>query len=282
MENKKGDNVKYLVLGSHGQIGEGLCSFLDSLNMEYESMDIVKDSSHDLRIKTNPVLEKKIKECDFVFFLAFDVGGARYLAKYQHTFEFFHNNILIMSNVFELLEKYNKKFIFASSQMSNMSYSPYGVTKAVGERYTDALGGLTVKFWNVYGPERDLEKAHVITDFILKAKNHRLIDMMTDGTEVRQFLHVEDCSRCLLTLAEKYVILDKSREYHITSFKWNSILDIAETIAQHFPGTSIVPAEAKDTVQKDKRNEADPYILEFWHPQIDIKEGISQIIKEIK
>ena len=37
------------------------------------------------------------------------------------------NNLLIMSNVFSLLKKHNRKFIFASSQMSNMDFSPYGI-----------------------------------------------------------------------------------------------------------------------------------------------------------
>jgi len=34
-----------------------------------------------------------------------------------------------MENTFSLIKKYNKKFIFASSQMSNMGYSNYGVLK---------------------------------------------------------------------------------------------------------------------------------------------------------
>ena len=115
-----------------------------------------------------PGCESCIKQADFVFFLAFDVGGSRYLKKYQNTFDFINNNTRLMANVFGLLEKYNKRFVFASSQMSNMSYSPYGVMKRVGELYTTSLKGLTVKFWNVYGIEKDMDKAHVITDFIKK------------------------------------------------------------------------------------------------------------------
>ena len=165
--------------------------------------------------------------------------------------------------------------------MSNMSYSPYGVAKAMGERYTDALNGLTVKFWNVYGPEKDLEKSHVITDFIIKAKTTGVIDMLSDGTEVRQFLHADDCSDCLLTLSNCYDDIDKSREYHITNFKWNSILDVANIISSNFDSVKIIPGESKDMVQLDKRNEADEYILNFWKPKIDLEEGIKMIIKEI-
>ena len=273
--------MKYLVLGSAGQIGDCLCSFLKNKGHDVLEFDIVNNQLQDLRIYNNEILEDLINKCDFIYFLAFDVGGSRYLAKYQHTFDFLHNNVRLMSNTFELIKKYNKKFIFASSQMSNMSYSPYGVAKAIGERYTDALNGLTVKFWNVYGPEKDLEKSHVITDFILKAKNTGVIDMLSDGTEQRQFLHADDCSECLLELSLAYNKLDKSREYHITNFKWNSIIDVANIVASNFDNIKIIHVKSKDLVQLDKRNEADEYILKFWTPKIDLEEGIQMVIKEM-
>ncbi len=270
--------MKYLVLGSAGQIGYPLVNFLKERNYEVLEFDIEDDSLEDLRINKNILLEKYIRDADFVFFLAFDVGGSRYLSKYQHTFEFLHNNIKLMSNTFELLDTYKKPFIFASSQMSNMSYSPYGVAKAIGERYTDSLNGITVKFWNVYGPEKNLEKSHVITDFILKAKNEKEIKMLTDGTEVRQFLHADDCANALLILSNLYDSLERKREYHITNFKWNTVLDVANAISENFGGIKIIPAELKDIVQKDKRNEPDEYILKFWKPKITLNEGIKKII----
>lgn len=270
--------MKYLILGSAGQIGFPLVSFLKQKNHQVLEFDVEDDSLEDLRIDKNHILEKYIRDSDFVFFLAFDVGGSRYLSKYQHTFEFLHNNVKLMSNTFEFLEKYKKPFIFASSQMSNMSYSPYGVAKAIGERYTDSLNGITVKFWNVYGPEKNLEKSHVITDFILKAKNEKEIKMLTDGTEVRQFLHADDCANALLTLSNLYDSLDRSKNYHITNFEWNTVLDIANVISHNFGGVKITPSVTKDTVQKDKRNEPDPYILNFWKPTISLNEGIKKII----
>ena len=142
---------------------------------------------------------------DFVFFLAFDVGGSHYLKKYQHTFKFINNNTRLMANAFGYIEQYNKPFVFASSQMSNMSYSPYGVMKRVGELYTKSLNGLIVKFWNVYGIEKDMEKAHVITDFIRKGFETGVIDMMTDGTEAREFLYAEDCCEALESVCKTMI-----------------------------------------------------------------------------
>ena len=85
--------------------------------------DLVQGNKFDIRNFNNNNLEKCIKKSDF-FFLAFDVGGSRYLKKYQSTYDFLINNLLILSNAFRLLKKHGKKFIFASSQMSNMDFSP--------------------------------------------------------------------------------------------------------------------------------------------------------------
>ena len=274
--------MKYLILGSEGQIGNALKGYLLDNNQEVVEYDIVRSEHEDLRLSHNTLLEHYIDNSDFVFFLAFDVGGSRYLKKYQHTFDFIHNNVALMKETFSLLEKYKKPFIFASSQMSNMDHSPYGLCKAIGEKYTECLNGLVVKFWNVYGYERDLEKAHVITDFILKAMDSGEISMLTDGKETRQFLHAEDCSRALHTLSLDFDNVPKNEEYHITSFKWVSILEIAEIISDQLGGISTLPSGDKDTVQKDQKNEPSEHILNYWKPQISLEDGIKDIIGQIK
>lgn len=269
--------MKYLVLGSSGQIGAELCKFLRKENHEVIEFDIALDQSQDLRIPK--AVDDLVKGSDFVMFLAFDVGGSRYLKKYQHTYEFVENNVKMMMYTFESIKKYSKPFIFASSQMANMSYSPYGVCKSLGEIYTKALGGLIVKFWNVYGPEHDMEKSHVITDFILSARKGK-IEMLTDGTEERQFLHTEDCSNCLQTLSMKYDEIDREKNLHVTSFQWNSILEVSQIINEFIP-CKIIPSSESDTIQLDKRNEPDSYILNVWEPKISLREGVLKVIESI-
>ena len=273
--------MKYLVLGSSGQLGLALCDYLHEHGHTVLTYDIAADANQDLRLPVNPILEQLVSDSDFVFFLAWDVGGSTYLAKYQDTFEFIQNNLKIIINTFEILKKQNKPFIFASSQMANMSYSSYGLTKSMAEKITSVLGGVTVKFWNVYGIEHDPEKTHAITDFINKAKNTGVIDMLTDGTESRQMLHATDCSECLYILSTKYNELPRDQEYHITSFEWTTMLDIANIIADCFPGTIVKPAQTKDMVQQDKKNEADKNILKYWQPKIPLVNGIKSIINEM-
>ena len=278
--------MKVLNLGSSGQIGAYLTEYLRKKGHEVIEFDRNRHHGEDLTQMPNHNLERAVKECDFVFFLAFDVGGSRYLKKYQHTFDFINNNTRLMANVFGLLEKYNKRFVFASSQMSNMSYSPYGVMKRVGELYTTSLKGLTVKFWNVYGIEKDMDKAHVITDFIKKGFEEGDFEMMTDGTEERQFLYAEDCCEALETIMENYTDFKPEDPLHITSFHATSIKEVAAIIMGQFnlidKQVKISPGLAKDSVQMDKRNEANSYIMDWWLPQTNMQDGIKAVFDEMK
>ena len=279
--------MKVTILGSSGQIGAYLVEHLSAKGHDVTPFDIARHHGEDMTQIPNHNLDRVIKDADFVFVLAFDVGGSRYLKKYQHTFDFVNNNSRMMVNVFDLLSKYHKRFVFASSQMSNMSYSPYGVLKRVGELYTSTLKGLTVKFWNVYGIEKDMEKAHVITDFIRKGFEEGEFEMMTDGTEERQFLYAEDCCEALETVMENFTDFKPEDPLHITSFNSTSIKDVAAIIQGCFNkigryDVKIKPGLAKDSVQMDKRNEADTYITGWWLPKTGIQDGIDKVFEAMK
>lgn len=279
--------MKVTILGSSGQIGAYLTKHLRNVGHEVTEFDIVKDHNHDLTTIPNQYLEDAIQSADFVFFLAFDVGGSHYLKRYQNSFNFIDNNTRLMANAFGMIQKYRKRFVFASSQMSNMSYSPYGVMKRVGELYTTALKGLIVKFWNVYGIEKDHEKAHVITDFIRKGFETGVIDMLTDGQEQRDFLYAEDCCEALETVMENFTDFTPEDNLHITSFHYTKIIDIASMIAGQFGlagnyDVVIKPSEEKDSVQLDKRNMADTFISKWWMPKTTIDQGIAKVFNAMR
>ena len=274
------------ILGSSGQIGAYLTQYLTEKGYLVREFDIANGQHEDMTHIPNPFLRNLIMDSDFIFFLAFDVGGSHYLKKYQHTFKFIDNNTRMMANAFGYLSEYKKPFVFASSQMSNMSYSPYGVMKRVGELYTKSLGGLIVKFWNVYGIEKDMEKAHVITDFIHKGFKTGVINMMTDGTEQREFLYAEDCCEALEQVMLEYSEFTSDSELHITSFRSTTILEIAKIIQGIFKAegktVSVEKAQTKDEVQKDLRNEANPFIRKWWKAKTSIEDGIEKVFEEIK
>lgn len=271
--------MEHLILGSSGQIGAALSDYLMHCGETVISYDIIANPAQDLRF-AGAGLAELVDHADFVHFLAFDVGGSVYLEKYQDTGDFIFNNMTIMANTFDCLAKSGTPFIFASTQMSNMGHSTYGMLKLLGERYTRTVGGLIVKFWNVYGVEHDPEKTHVITDFIKMARENDNIIMRTDGSEVRQFLHADDCSECLFRLSKNYHAISRDESLHITSFEWTTILEIAEMVSSEFSGAKICPATSVDNVQAGVRNEPSKDILRYWQPKILLSEGIKKVIAE--
>jgi len=279
--------VKYLVLGSEGQIGKFLTSYIRDCGHEAIEYDVRHDPMEDLRLfgkhrnAKHKILNERIKEADFIFFLAWDVGGSKYLSRAENSFHFLQNNIALMQNTFFFINKYNKPFIFTSSQMSSMVHSVYGNTKLIGERYTKLLGGICVKLWNVYGPEKIDERSHVITDFVHMAKNKNNIVMRTSGEELRQFLYVGDCCEALMIISKEYNKISRDKEIHISSFAWISIEEIARIISNMYNCT-YTKGNLKDDVQMAIQIEPDPFILNYWKPKFSLKSGIERFIKDIE
>lgn len=264
------------ILGHKGQIGSYLLEHLTKKGIICDEYDLPEGDCSDPLIFNH----NSLNGVDFVFFLAFDVGGSVYLQRYQDTFQFLDNNVSLMNNVFKVLEKTKTPFLFASSQMANMSYSTYGVLKNIGERYTKALNGLIVKFWNVYGIEHDMQKTHVITDFIKMAVTRKRIDMLTNGEEQRQFLYADDCCDALEIVMNNHKDIPRDKELHITTNEWTSVYDVAKIIAEGIgPDVIVNRCGMTDIIQFDKRNEADQYFLtNWWQPKTELREGIYDIL----
>ena len=266
--------MKVLVLGSDGQIGRPLTNIL-RLNNEVIEFDNHSDEHQDLRIPG--ILDSIVPDVDFVFFLAFDVGGSIYLKKKQDTYEFISNNIKIMNNTFDSLKRFNTPFIFASSQMSGMSHSSYGILKRIGEKYTNSLNGKTVKLWNIYGKGWTGEKSSVIINFIKMAKENNHIYMSTTGEEARQFLYVDDCCKCMNIIMDRFNEI-KEQQLDVSNFKWIKIREIAEIVASYFNDCDIFSSELADDIQRSLLVEPRTDILKYWHPETSIENGIKKLL----
>lgn len=265
--------MKYLVLGSSGQIGGSLVSYLEKQGHQVIPHDIKRFGDEDLRQKSW-ILDKKMYEADFVYFLAWDVGGSKYLSAMENTYEFIHNNFKIMKNVFECLKLFKKPFIFVSSQMSLLIHSSYGNLKLVGEKFSDSLGGLSIRLWNVFGREQEEEKSHVITDFIKMAKEDGIIKMRTAGNEERQFLYVDDCCDIMYDMSLRYEFYKSIDScFDISSFKWTTIENVAKAVSKIY-NCSYVKGTLVDKVQQGHKIDPNKRILSYWKPKISLEEGI--------
>ena len=261
--------MNVLVLGSEGIIGTSLSRHLKMIGHQVIHWDSKLSKDHDLSKEENMgKLKTVIDESDFIFFLAYDIGGAKYIA--SAGLDFINRNTRIMLNTFNLLG--DKKFIFASSTMYNMSHV-YGTLKHLGEHYTSHLGGLSVRFWNVYGPEESSEKSHVIADMIHKWHTNGYIDLMTSGEEERQFLHTDDCAKALVQLMENYDEFIKTEtSVDITNFEWIKIKDVAKFICDDVRVTDI------KVTTHDRKNEPRDFILKYWKPETHLRNSINSFL----
>jgi len=182
---------------------------------------------------------------------------------------------MMMMNTFGVIG--DKPCIFMSSQMQNMP-NTYGLLKQLGEHYMRSMNGISIRLWNVYGPEIVGEKVMLLPYFVEQYKATGKIEMLTDGTEKRQFLHTNDCAKALQVILENFDELSRRRKIvDVTNFEWNEIKEIAHIIAGP---RNIFPAERKDNTQT-VHNEPDDFILQYWKPTIDLKMGIHIITDEL-
>src|SRR5437899_11026405 len=95
--------MNQLILGSSGQIGMAIAKYYKKKGDIVLYLDIENGPEEDLRVADNPLLRDRVEQADFVHFLAFDVGGSRYLKTYQHQQEFISNNVRLMEYTFSVL-----------------------------------------------------------------------------------------------------------------------------------------------------------------------------------
>lgn len=224
-----------LILGSDGFLGKPFCKYLENLGEKVIYFDIKRNKNQDGRI-----IKLDLEKIDRVYFLAWDVGGSKYLYKKDVQVFQLEWNLKIMMNLMPQLYTAKKPFLFISSQLAEENDTVYGVTKRLGEVWTRlSERGLFVRQWNVYGTIEDYsERSHVISDFIKQALMTGEIKMLTTGEEKRQFVHINDmCEAWHMVLSQNLKGI-----HDITSFEWVKILDVANLIGK-ITGAKVMPGK---------------------------------------
>lgn len=270
-----------LVLGSEGTLGKSLCSIFEKKkNINVVHWDIKIGKKYDLR--NRDCLNEILKSVDYVIFLAFDVGGSKYDVNNK---EFIDNNMKIILHTFDALYKNNTPFIYTTSCMSNMVTNPYGSLKNISEHYVNLMNGINVKLWNVYGDEDISEKSHVIPDFIDSALKKNIIEMKTQGNDLRQFIHCDDFSEALFKIMECHEsFISSSKTVDLSSYEWLSIYDLANEIKNIFENEYNKKIEIVKGFNPDNHTQKNEPTLsklnEIWKPKISLKNGLKNIISQ--
>jgi nucleoside-diphosphate-sugar epimerase len=258
--------MKNLVIGSEGFVGRPLCDYLRRQGEEVVRFDVKRGDHEDGRRVRLP-----LAGIDRVYFLAWEVGGAKYLYRDDVQFLQLDWNLQLLLNLMPQLREVSLPFLFVSSQLAEEYDTVYGVTKRLGEVWTHLLQGVRVRLWNVYGSyEERTERSHVVADFVHQALDNGRIEMITTGEEVRQFIHVDDVCRAFHTaLAGRF-----QGVYDVTSFEWVRVLDMAKAIAA-LTGADVIPGT------KQGATPVTPMVgkIPGWVPAFDLCQGLAAMVE---
>jgi nucleoside-diphosphate-sugar epimerase len=256
-----------LVLGSEGFIGKFFCNYLETIGEMVVRFDIKRSEKEDGRYA-----KIDLQKIDRVYFLAWDVGGAKYLYKHEAQLFQLEWNLKLMMNLMPQLQASKVPFLFISSQLAEEYDTVYGVTKRLGEVWTRLLDGVFIREWNVYGPIEDCsERSHVLSDFIYQAVTTKKIQMLTNGEEKRQFVYIDDvCEAWHLALSQNIKGI-----HDVTSFEWVKIIDIAKLIGK-MTNAEVIPGD------KTGSTPITPIMgkIPGWIPKVQLEEGLRMMIND--
>ena len=257
--------MRELVLGGDGLIGSTLVQELSNRGHAVRSLDL--KSGCDVR----QVDDESFRECDRVWFLAWDTGGARYIEAVDRQHEQYKHNCELSVRVFDALSHTRKPFLFVSSQLAGLP-TAYGSTKQMAASWSLQLGGKVARLWNTYGWEHPDIRSHVITDLVLSGLTRGRVTCLTDGRERRRFIYKTDCVAALIKLFD-----GPQQTAEIAGPEWVTIRQVGEEVARQL-GVEFEPGTAPGSeVMIDPKE-----LLPDWQPQVSLREGIATVIADAR
>jgi len=172
--------------------------------------------------------------------------------------------------------------------------SPYAVSKWENEQQIIAsrLNGqnaVALRFFNVYGPgqKADGGYAAVIPKFIDMMINGKAPTMNGDGLHTRDFVHVDDVSKLILSIIEGEWFALENHVYNVGTGNKTSLLDLVASIKKGLESNSIdtnnlSPVFGEDRVGDIRHSVADVQRVAQdygWEAAIPFEQGIISLVE---
>ena len=306
--------MKVLVTGGAGFIGSNLVDKLVNLSHEVVVLDNcstgllsnlkkVKNKIKFVNIDittSDKNLENYFNKVDWVFHLA---GLADIVPSIINPTEYFSTNVLGTLNVLEASKNADiKKFIYAASascygipkkyptdEKSEIDTKyPYALTKFLGEQLVLHWGkvydqpNISLRFFNTYGPNMDVDDGRVISNFIIQALKGESLTIYGDGQQTRCFCYINDLIEGMLD----FMNTDKSfiGPMNVGNDEEETMLSIAEKII------NLAKSKSKiiflDPVEDDPRQRKPDLSLAKkkinWNPKVPLEAGLLRTIEYFK
>ncbi len=211
------------------------------------------------------------------------------------------SNVIGTFNILEACREAKvQKFIFASSgapageveppiheEMAPHPVSPYGASKLAGEGYCSAyyrtfgIETVALRFGNVYGP-RSKHKASVVAKFIQEALAGEPCQIYGDGSQTRDFIHIDDLVRALVTAADSEV---GGEVFQIASNRERTVLEVAKIIKEEIKSLADIDmrieheAKRQGDVMRNFSDTSKAKQMLGWETAASLREGIRETIQ---
>lgn len=225
-----------LVSGALGFIGKNLCNKLDSLGKPYHALDLT--AGCDLT-KADLYVDK----CSTFIHLAAltNVRGS-----IKNPADHLLYNYKLTVNCINYAKSRDSHFIMASSMGAPYALSPYAASKfgceGVCTAYKESYGLDTsiLRFSNVYGPH-SLHKSSIIPKFIKACIDKEPLKIYGDGSQTRDFIHVDDVVDTILSCkGQKSLKVSSGRPISILTLL-SAITQLSEELLDYKPTVSFEP-----------------------------------------
>ena len=254
-----------LVIGSEGFVGTPLCCYLEDHGEHVLRFDLKRGAHEDARL-----VHLELEGVDQVYFLAWEVGGAKYLYRNDTQVVQLDSNLKLMLNVFPQLQAARVPFLFVSSPLAEEPDIVYGATKRLAEVWTCLLDGVRVRLSNVYGAyELPSERSLVVADFVWQALHRGEIRMLTTGEELKQFVFIDDACHAFYQALQQRL----DGVYEVTSFEWVTVRQVADIIAD-LTGAKVVPGGLRGSASITPIHGKVP----GWTSIVSLEEGLKRTL----
>jgi UDP-glucose 4-epimerase len=273
--------MKVLVTGGAGFIGSNLVDRLIDLGHNVVCIDNESAESNEQFYWNDKAQNYKVDICDYntiypmfdkidiVFHLASD---ARIQPAILDPKKSIDTNVLGTFNILEASRRNNVDRVIISSTSSAYGKSnvipnvetqkedcltPYSAAKVFGENLAKVyfnlygLKTISLRYFNVYGERQPLkgQYAPVIGLFIKQNKEGKPLTVVGDGTQRRDFTHINDAvSANILAGFNEVGVESFGQVYNVGYGKSYSILDIASMVSDRIEFIPARPGEAKETL----------------------------------
>jgi len=294
--------MKFIVSGGAGFIGSNIVKQLlkqghtpiviDNLyrgNIEnISSLDV---EFHKVDIRDFGQLRNILKNSDGIFHEAALTDVQESFTKQQ---EYIDVNVKGTENIFKIAKEFDLKIVYASSSSvygnpkkipiaensERNPINPYGKTKLddefLAEKYSkDNVSIIGLRYFNVYGKGQTGSYAGVITKFIDKLKQEKSPIIFGSGTQLRDFIFVEDVALANIVAMQSNV---ESGFFNIGTGVTTSIQQLAKIIIK-LSGLKLEIQYEKALDGDVQSSQAETSLTESilkWKYSVGLKEGLAK------